>query len=79
MQPQCPYDFYELYMSLAWGLPATSHLGVSSISKFHGRMGVLVGYCPHPVTVYIRGPIKDYIYHIIFIIQVLLRGGQYPG
>ena len=22
---------------------------------------VYIGYCPHPVTVYIRGPIKGYI------------------
>ena len=37
-----------------------------------------VGYCPHPVTVYIRGPIKGYIYinHIIITIQLLLRGGS---
>ena len=34
---------------------------------------------PHPVTVYVRGPIKGYtaIYnHIIIIIQLLLRGGS---
>ena len=33
---------------------------------------------PHPVTVYITGPIKGYIYiyiHIVIIIQLLLRGG----
>ena len=26
-----------------------------------GNSGSGVGYCPHPVTVYIRGPIKGYI------------------
>ena len=32
---------------------------------------------PPPVTVYIRGPIKGYIYnHIVIIIQVLLSGGS---
>ena len=39
---------------------------------------------PPPVTVYIRGPIKGYIYtyiyiHIIVIIQLLLRGGSTEG
>ena len=33
---------------------------------------------PTPVTVYIRGPIRAIYNHIIFIIQLLLRGGQYP-
>ena len=35
-----------------------------------------VGYCSHPVTVHIRGPIKGYIMYNqnIFIIQLLLRG-----
>ena len=32
---------------------------------------VEVGYCPHPVTFYIRGPNKG----IIIIIQLLVRGG----
>ena len=33
------------------------------VSEFHEGLGfrVYVGYCPHPVTVYIRGPIKGYI------------------
>ena len=35
---------------------------------------IKVEYCPHPVTVYIRGPIKGYN-RIILIIQLLLRGG----
>ena len=25
------------------------------------RQALNLGYCPHPVTVYIRGPIKGYI------------------
>ena len=34
---------------------------------------------PPPVTVYIRGPnIKGYYIHVISIIQLLVRGGQYP-
>ena len=32
-------------------------LGVS----VSGSVRVYVGYCPHPVIVYIRGPIKVYI------------------
>ena len=38
-----------------------------------------LGYCPHPVTVHIKGPIKGYIepYHnFIAIIRLLLRGGS---
>ena len=35
---------------------------------------------PPPVTVYIRGPIKGYIYnHNIVIIQLSLRGGSTEG
>ena len=34
------------------------------------------GCCPHPVTVYIRGPIKGYTYPYYNIIQLLLRGGS---
>ena len=38
-------------------------------------LGVWTGYCPHPVTVDIRGPIKGSIYiYIISIIQLLVRG-----
>ena len=43
-----------------------------------------VGYCPHPVTVFMRGPINGYmniyIYnHIVSIIELLLRGGSTQG
>ena len=39
-------------------------------------VGLWVWYCPHPVTVYIRGPIKGCPYNdSIMIIQLLLRGG----
>ena len=48
-------------------------LGLWVLNRFR------VGYCPHPVTVYIRGPIKGYIYHIIIIIQLLLRAGSTQG
>ena len=33
-----------------------------------------LGYCPHPVTVYIRGPIKGYIYN-----HILIKGLGYRG
>ena len=39
---------------------------------------VYFGYCPHPVTVYTRGPLRAIYNHIIHIIQLLPRGGQYP-
>ena len=39
---------------------------------------VELGYCSHPVTVYIRGPIRAIYDHSISIIQLLLGGGQYP-
>ena len=35
-----------------------------------------LGYCPHPVTVYIGGPTKGYI---IITIQLLLRGRAVPN
>ena len=34
------------------------------------------GYCPHPVTVYIRVLVRAIYNHIILIIQLLLRGGS---
>ena len=44
-----------------------------------GRLGSRLGTAP-PVTVYIRGPIKGYIYnHIMIIIQLLLSGGSTQG
>ena len=41
-----------------------------------------LGTAPHPVTVYTRGHIKDYIYiynYIMNIIQLLLSGGSNQG
>ena len=35
------------------------------------------GYCPHPVTVYIRGPSKDYIYIYYNYYPTVTEGGQY--
>ena len=35
-----------------------------------------LGYCPHPVTVYTRGPIKGFSNYITNIIQLLLSGGS---
>ena len=34
--------------------------GIIGVMMFFSN-GFKVGYCPHPVTVDIRGPIKDYI------------------
>ena len=39
---------------------------------------VWVGYCPHPVTVYIRGPIKGYIEPYYIHYPTITEGGQYP-
>ena len=36
------------------------------------------GYCPHPVTVHIRGPIKGYIYPYYNYYPTVTEGGQYP-
>ena len=36
-------------------------MGVYIGSLFVREIAILVGYCPRPVTVYIRGPIKGYI------------------
>ena len=38
-----------------------------------------VGYCPHPVTVYIRGPIKGYIQSYYNYYPTVTEGGQYPN
>ena len=35
-----------------------------------------IGYCPHPVTVYIRGPTRAIYNYIILVIQLLLSGGS---
>ena len=35
-----------------------------------------VGYCPHPVTVYIRVLLRAMYSHIVIIIQLLLSGGS---
>ena len=43
-------------------------------------LGFRVGYCPHPVTVYIGGvPLRAIYNHNIVIIQLLLRGGSTEG
>ena len=36
---------------------------------------VEVGYCPHPVTVYIRGPIKGYIELLHIDYPTVTEGG----
>ena len=43
------------------GLMASGLKGlVRRLGLSYSKM-ISVGYCPHPVTVYIRGPIKGYI------------------
>ena len=39
---------------------------------------VTLGYCLHPVTVYIRGRIKDYIEPYWNDYPTVAEGGQYP-
>ena len=51
--------------------PYTRGLGLQLPANANG-FRVQVGYCPHPVTVYIRGPTKGYIYNHITTIQLLL-------
>ena len=57
----------EVY-TVVYGKPnhAGRMLRMTSVSwsLFWGEFpkGPYLGYCPHPVTVYIRGPIKGYIY-----------------
>ena len=55
-----------------------------AVSRNAGPRETLLGFRglgPHPVTLYIRGPIKGYVIydHIIVIIQLLLRGGSTQG
>ena len=39
---------------------------------------MVLGYCPHPVTVYITGPIKGYIEPYYKYYAAVAEGGQYP-
>ena len=63
--------------SLAWDYRVQALVESSS-----GPSGVPyvfeVGYCPHPVTVYIRGPIKGYIKSFYTSYQAVTEWGQYP-
>ena len=54
----------------SWGL------GLGFRVSGFGFFGLRVGYCPHPVTVDIRGPIKGYIYNTC---PTVTEGGQYPS
>ena len=49
-----------------------------SVCSLGVRFRVKVGYCPHPVTVYIKGTIKGYIepYHEYY--PTVTKWGQYP-
>ena len=40
---------------------------------------VRVGYCPYPVTVYVRGPIKGYISPYYSYYPAVTEWGQYPS
>ena len=42
------------------------------------RQTLYIGYCPHPVTVYIRGPIKGYISPYYGYYPTVSVWGQYP-
>ena len=42
-------------------------------------LGVWTGYCPHPVTVDIRGPIKGYIYPCYTYYPTVSEGGSTQG
>ena len=46
---------------------------------FWGSGRVYVGYCPPPVTVYIRVLLRFIYTHIIDIIQLVLGGGSTQG
>ena len=58
---------------LVWGLG----LSVCVCVAFWYR-GKGLGYRPHPVTVYIRGPIKGYIEPYYNYYPAVTEGGQYP-
>ena len=53
-----------------WGLRGLRVKGL----VFRG-LGIWFGYCPHPVTVYIRGPIKGYIYPYYNYCPTVTEGG----
>ena len=40
---------------------------------------IYLGYCPHPVTVYIRGPIKSYIQPYYSYYPAVTEGGAVPN
>ena len=45
----------------------------------YGKHAVVrLGYSPHSVTVYIRGPMKGYIYPYSTYYPTVAEGGQYP-
>ena len=37
-----------------------------------------IEYCPHPVTVYSRGPIKDYVHPYYIYYPTVTEGGAVP-
>ena len=68
----CECNPRNLFDGLTLGRPFCRIPGLEEVLAAQCRS--CYGYCPHPVTVYIRGPI---IYnHIMIIIQLLLRGGS---
>ena len=62
----------DLGAELGW------YLGTSSQLQGKGEICTIYPSCPHPVTVYIRGPIKGYIYPYSNYYLTVTGWGQYP-
>ena len=55
--------------------PSGNYLQASKAKEVH----LVLGTAPHPVTVYIRGPIKGYIYPCYTYYPTVTEGGQHSN